>query len=89
MSELNVRCRRAGGTGVETLGSLPKIASAHDIPSLACHLHRDTLRNPGADETADGRPAEVAQESPGTSSFSQAVRKAARKLLIGYQELTP
>jgi len=67
----NCPCR-----GVETLGCLAEVASAHDIVSLehapglvSRHLRRDALRNAGADENADGGSAEVVQDPTGAASF--------------------
>ena len=36
---------------------------------MSRHLHRDALRNAGADEIADGGSAEVVQDATGASSF--------------------
>ena len=63
-------------SGIETPGSLAEVAGAHDIVSLehasglvSRHLHRDPLRDAGADEIADGGSAEVVQDATRTSSF--------------------
>jgi len=62
------------------------VALKHAPGLVPRHLHRHTLGNAGADEIADGGPAEVVQDSPRAAGFRARRANATRKLLIGRPE---
>src|SRR5437016_8812942 len=59
------------------------IAVEHLARPPADQLHRDALDDAGADEVADGGPAEIMEDRPGTPAARHAVAQALLKLPIG------